>query len=837
MSVKKSRFLIGLIVFLGISGVHAEKAQTLFKPVELMHPGEGWDVTDIAVSFRWKVQNDQTKKWRTVKYQLQVGNDDKFEKPRLDCVVEAPNDPSQPNYHYWKQMSWQPEDLLPQGTWHWRMRIADDPVGPWSPPIKFTVNDIHSVAARPVHEISVVRPLAVFDMYNLEKCDTAWDAYWGCIPDDLKPHVAFQINRFGVGRDGNDVSFIDMVAKATGSGALVFVGSGGPNKPVGHYCDLTELERIFQQSPKAIGVTIAETCWGYGARGKQEMLYYQRLLPLCAKYGRHLIQGDGNWGRYNWDRIFSGCARYSLDTLKRCAPYYVPCAKTNIRCAGFEASSAVMGGWLAGLVENSGTWCEAWYWEDVGFSELFAPVSAHGDLRKMPPLFWNQKFITGVAAGTAVLKFGGESSVTEHGKYDASMDCFDRKMIGSTYTAVWDSVGHKTPVLDRYVVPFLRALVQQSMIPSKAEVLKATRVAVMADPAKPGDPTDYGAYAPLYLGTYGISDYVGLDRTANSPVANVKPSLNSARYVRVQKTSYGILNIAEVKVFSGEENIAKTGVPSQSSTSMGGDAKRATDGIANGCWSAGSVTHTKAEDKPWWELDLGSQRQIDRIEVFIRNDNGNYASVSLDGALSLLDESRKEIWKTRLGASERSNNGALYEVLPNNGRYYMIPVFPNEVAVPDGITKVKLSELKDINSVKTIFDPKYPDQKSGDAWVCQVGGRIFVMNNHENKNVAQNYSIELGGTGLLRRISGTAIPHWYMMGRQTADGFWFQANANHKGAYTDGRQTRLVLTCSRQISVSVNPQHALLKQSWDKDKQELELTLSHDSGAVDVSVK
>ena len=68
-------------------------------------------------------------------------------------------------------------------------------------------------------------------------------------------------------------------------------------------------------------------------------------------------------------------------------------------------------------------------------------------------------------------------------------------------------------------------------------------------------------------------------------------------------------------------NIARNGIPSQSSVIFGADAFRAVDGNQNGDFNANSVTATDYEDNPWWEVDLGGLSEIDEILVYNRTDN------------------------------------------------------------------------------------------------------------------------------------------------------------------------------------------------------------------------
>ena len=79
-------------------------------------------------------------------------------------------------------------------------------------------------------------------------------------------------------------------------------------------------------------------------------------------------------------------------------------------------------------------------------------------------------------------------------------------------------------------------------------------------------------------------------------------------------------------------NLALTGDANQSSTltaipSGGGDsitayADLAIDGITDGNFWHGSVSHTKFDSDAWWEVDLGDTYTIDHINIWNRTDGG-----------------------------------------------------------------------------------------------------------------------------------------------------------------------------------------------------------------------
>ncbi|MBK8093472.1 MAG: DUF1549 domain-containing protein [Verrucomicrobiaceae bacterium] len=129
----------------------------------------------------------------------------------------------------------------------------------------------------------------------------------------------------------------------------------------------------------------------------------------------------------------------------------------------------------------------------------------------------------------------------------------------------------------------------------------------------------------------------------------VPPDAKSApltRFVRVELPGpKKMLQLAEVQVFSGAENIAPKGVASHSSQYQDAAAKRANDGNTDGDYKKGSVSHTSGnDDNPWWEVDLKAAKPVDRVVVWNRLDG---VSKRLDGfRVVLLDEKRQILWKS-----------------------------------------------------------------------------------------------------------------------------------------------------------------------------------------------
>ena len=120
----------------------------------------------------------------------------------------------------------------------------------------------------------------------------------------------------------------------------------------------------------------------------------------------------------------------------------------------------------------------------------------------------------------------------------------------------------------------------------------------------------------------------------------------SGRYVRIELPGQQkMLSLAEVQVVSGADNIARAGTASQSSTDYGGPPELAIDGNTDGDYRAAmSTTHTAISDNPWWEVDLGEPRPLDRITLWNRTD-ANLQSRLNGCVINVLDADRQTVFE------------------------------------------------------------------------------------------------------------------------------------------------------------------------------------------------
>ena len=166
-----------------------------------------------------------------------------------------------------------------------------------------------------------------------------------------------------------------------------------------------------------------------------------------------------------------------------------------------------------------------------------------------------------------------------------------------------------------------------------------------------------------------------------------------ARYVRIELPGKGkLLQIAEVQVFSGGENVAVKGAASQKSTYTDAVAARAIDGNTAGEYAKGSVAHTGDNtDDPWWEVDLKSEQTLDRIVVWNRAE----VPERLAGfRIVALDEKRQPVW-------EKADNAATVADMPfdlNGGR---------EIKFADALADFVQADFEE-DAVVTDAAPKAP---------------------------------------------------------------------------------------------------------------------------------
>ena len=178
-------------------------------------------------------------------------------------------------------------------------------------------------------------------------------------------------------------------------------------------------------------------------------------------------------------------------------------------------------------------------------------------------------------------------------------------------------------------------------------------------------------------------------------------------------------------------------------------------------------------------------------------------------------------------------DGQLFEFFPNTGRYYFIPALPQGNApLGPGIRNLPLSQLQDPAQVAALFNAAYPQTYAGDALVCRVGDTLTVLNSHENEDVTEAYALPLNA-GPVTQLAGRIGPHAYLVGKleDSARRLWLQSNTEYPE-----REVGLEFSCVRKPQWQVVPPSAAKQAAWDAAENRLTLRLSHQQGAVEVTV-
>ena len=204
-----------------------------------------------------------------------------------------------------------------------------------------------------------------------------------------------------------------------------------------------------------------------------------------------------------------------------------------------------------------------------------------------------------------------------------------------------------------------------------------------------------------------------------------KPA-NGTRFIRIEiPADNRILTLNEVEIFSGGKNVARLGKATQSSVGSGGVPERAIDGNKNPDWGAGGQTHTDGfgSTNPWWEVDLGREFMVDKVEVW----NRQGFEKRLDGfTIQLLDSNRKKLYKSgKTKGAQRIKftlkNRAIIDYVLYNGKSE--PKVTNSAKPPEEVPAGYKDELPfsfKRGDTVAILGNGLADRMQHDAWMETV---------------------------------------------------------------------------------------------------------------------
>ncbi|MEM6470035.1 MAG: DUF1553 domain-containing protein [Planctomycetota bacterium] len=301
---------------------------------------------------------------------------------------------------------------------------------------------------------------------------------------------------------------------------------------------------------------------------------------------------------------------------------------------------------------------------------------------------------------------------------------------------------------------------------------------------------------------------------------------NRPQFVRIEAANgQKILSLAEVELFAADEsgeliNIALAGSAKQSSDYTSGAADLAIDGNTDGhYYNAKSTTHTsgKEKTKPWWEVDLGSPKRVDKVVVWNRTD-GDYQS-RLDGfRIVLMDGKRRTI----------------YEVKPQTPKPSVALELPKKVPSPARAVKIAWAEA-DRHVPRKYSSGRPPAQIEGswrsgpDRWQLPVDeqkqSHTAIFHFESPLQLGENEQLELSirsdDVGRLR-FSSTPIGH-AISGWEQADEGLANAVAKPAEVRTMDQQNQILAAFDR----STNPLDQQKDANQAYRKKILELKSGH----------
>lgn len=171
------------------------------------------------------------------------------------------------------------------------------------------------------------------------------------------------------------------------------------------------------------------------------------------------------------------------------------------------------------------------------------------------------------------------------------------------------------------------------------------------------------------------------------------------------------------------------GAKAYQSSEGGGDASRAIDGVTDGKFAGGSVTHTRSEPGAWLEIDLGQEQSISALRLWNRTEVpyrlsdywvtvSNVSARSLKRASIPLEPSGHKNWQKKLNITP--NPALTIETPGAAGRYVRI-----QLATSSSNTENILS----LAEVEVYKKDIYINENSSSDDGSNVSVRQFVCNN------------------------------------------------------------------------------------------------------------
>jgi hypothetical protein len=402
----------------------------------LLAPRDGMEITDVATYFQWSPVTGCSN------FVVQVAKDPAF----TELIINKQT----LNKGYHKNLYF-PKNTLVAGKYYWRVK-PDDGKESWSSVYRLSVNEDRPVRP-PIREISPARP--IFMMRN-----RAWDPVK--FPSNVDKLIPEKLRAVIITDDlvlsrAND----DALARARKYEELGMDFVVWDNRC---QVSLAFVEHLFQTFTHCIGFAEGEhfsgMYWEKGPEGNlSECDYVHRAWTLAAKYGRFYFFADGDGGFYHWPAF----TVKEKEVMLRYRHSLVPMFKTTNGEMALHTYGAMSGILAAGYSQNTGVWVDEWIWPCSGFGKLGEIIpdekiwSVRRSLgtRQCPWIYDIQMWLMGIASGATVFHLESAHQFTKEGR------------------------GAKN--YEQVFFPFIKAVVERQLIPSRQAYLESIKVAIQGD--------------------------------------------------------------------------------------------------------------------------------------------------------------------------------------------------------------------------------------------------------------------------------------------------------------------------------------------------------------------
>ena len=402
---------------------------------QLLSPPDGMELTDVAAYFQWLPVPGCTN------FEIQIAADHDF--ARIVREKKTTNRRYHENLYF-------PKDVLPAGAYFWRVRaMPTGATGDWSAASGFTVNTNRAVAPATVRPLGPEHP--IFLMRN-----RAWDPV--AHPEHVREIIPPGLEHVIV-VDDIKLASAEVFARARKYEDLGVDFVVWNNRA---QVSLATIEFLFQRFRHCIGTAEGEHFWGWewerGPEGNlSEQDFVRRAWALCGKYGRFYFEGEGEASRYQWTTI----SRDHREDLQRYRRHIVPMFKSTIGNVALHSIGAVEGLLAAGWVENTGLWADEFVWGECGFGALGeldqdpgASLKQWGT-KQCPWTYDLQLWLMGIASGATAFQLESAHQ--------------------------WKADGTAAEHYTRFFLPFVKAVTEHRLLPSRAAFRDRLRVAVACD--------------------------------------------------------------------------------------------------------------------------------------------------------------------------------------------------------------------------------------------------------------------------------------------------------------------------------------------------------------------